>query len=140
MNRNVWAAIVATIAVAAVVILGFRELGSPGTQRLKQADRRRVQALAQLAQEVSNTWRVADKSLPDDLEKLSGANKKDPLSGMPFAYHKKSSSGYELCATFATDDRDTAQTGNADNSWFHPKGDYCFQLDASRPVPSAPYY
>lgn len=139
MNRNALAAIAATVVVATVVILGFRELGGPGTQRLKQADRRRVQALAQLAREINATWHNTDNSLPDDLDKLR-ANKKDPLSGKAFAYHKKSAGEYELCATFAADDRDEAEAGNMDNGWVHPKGDHCFQLDASRTVPNAPYY
>jgi hypothetical protein len=63
----------------------------------------------------------------------------DPLSGKAFAYHVKSGSEYELCATFVMDDRDGANVNTAD-PWLHPKGDYCFQMNAGRPVPQAPYY
>lgn len=139
MNRNAWATIAAAVAVAAVVILGFREMGSPGTQRLRQADRRTVQALARIAQQVNNAWQRDDKTLPKDLEKLAMADKKNLISGKPFGYHVKSGREYELCATFVADDRDGADVNTAD-PWLHPKGDYCFQLDASQPVPNAPYY
>jgi hypothetical protein len=140
MNRNVWATIAATVAVAAVVILGFREMGSPGTQRLRQADRRRVQALAEISQQVNNTWQKDGKTLPKDLEQVAAAKKKDPVSGKAFAYHVKSGSEYEVCATFVMDDRDGAEAGNVGDSWLHPKGDYCFQMNAAQPVPQAPYY
>ena len=140
MNRNMGATIAATVVVIAVVILGFREMGSPGTQRLRQADRRRVQALARIAQQVQNRWR-SNKSLPADLEAFGGTDKKDPVSGRPFGYHVKSGSAYELCATFALgDNRDAAQNNNGNDSWTHPQGDYCFQLDAAQLVPNAPYY
>ena len=45
MSRDVWAGIAATVAVAVVVILGFRVLGGPANQRLVQADLRTVRTL-----------------------------------------------------------------------------------------------
>jgi len=85
MNRNVAATIAATAVVLAVVILGFREMGSPGTQRLRQADVKRVQALARIAQQVNTMWQQDGKTLPKDLEKVTAADKKDPVSGKAFA-------------------------------------------------------
>jgi hypothetical protein len=140
MNRNAGAAIAATVVVAAVVILGFLEMGSPATQRLRQADRRRVLALERIAQQVNNAWRRDTKTLPKDLEKVNGRDQNDPVSGKAFAYHAKSGSAYELCATFATDDREATPSGSARDSWVHPRGDYCFELDASQVIPPAPYY
>jgi hypothetical protein len=140
MNRNVWATIAATVAVVAVAILGFREMGGPGTQRLKQGDLRIVQSLARAAQQVNEIWRRDKTSLPKDLETFPERDRKDPLSGQIFRYHVKAGSEYELCATFALDDREAAQSTNMDEFWLHPKGDYCFQLDSSRTVPNAPYY
>jgi len=139
MNRNVWAAIAATVAVVAVVILGFRVLGSPGTQRIVQSDLRTVRALAELAQQINGKWANAGKLLPRDLKNFPSAAAQEPVSGKSFGYRTKSSSEYELCATFARDNRNDPAVNTAD-PWIHPKGDYCFQFDASRPVPAVPYY
>lgn len=137
MNRNRWAAIVAALAVVAVLVLGFSFLGSPARQRLVRADMQAVQALAGLAQQINYAWNRAGKTLPANLDKLPGT-KKDAMTGQPFIYHPKQDGAYELCATFATDSRERPDANTADG-WLHPKGDYCFQLDASEPVPSAPY-
>ena len=139
MNRNVWAVIAATVAVVAVVILGFRVLGGPGTQRMMQSDLRTVRSLAELAQQINVKWAGAGKALPKDLEKFPSSVKQDKASGTPFGYHVKSNNEYELCAKFITDNRD-APAVNTSDSWTHPKGDYCFPFDASQPVPPAPYY
>jgi hypothetical protein len=139
MNRNVWAVIAASVAVVAVVILGFRVLGSPRTQRMMQSDLRTVRSLAELGQQINARWASSDKVLPKDLEKFVTSVKQDQLSGKPFGYRARSGNEYELCATFATDNRDAPAVNTAD-PWIHPKGDYCFQFDASQTVPSAPYY
>jgi len=139
MNRNTWAAIVATIAVVAVVILGFRVLGGPGTQRMVQSDLRTIRTLAELAHQINQKWFSSGKVLPANLEKFPNSAKQDPAAHKSFAYRPKSNSEYELCATFATDSRDL-QAQNTNDPWAHPKGDYCFQLDASQQVPPVPYY
>jgi hypothetical protein len=138
MNRNVLATIVATLAVIAVLILGFRFLGSPGAQRMVQSDLRTVRALAELAQQINGRWATADKVLPADLKNFPNSAQ-EPASGKFFRYRAKSSSEYELCATFARDNRNDPAVNTGD-PWIHPKGDYCFQFDASQPVPAVPYY
>jgi hypothetical protein len=138
MNRNMWATIVATGAVIVVLILGFRFLGSPTRQRLVRGDARTVQALAALAQQINYSWNQSGKALPTNLDKITGMVKKDALSGKPFLFHPKQNSEYELCATFAADSRELPATNTAD-PWLHPEGDYCFQLDASQPVPAVSY-
>jgi hypothetical protein len=138
MNRNSWAAIAATTAVVVVVILGFRVLGGPATQRLVQSDLRTVRALTELARQINQSWVSAGKILPGDLEKFPDATKQDPISARSFGYRRKSNDEYELCATFATDNRDMPVT-NPKDRWTHPKGDYCFEFEASQQVPSVPY-
>jgi hypothetical protein len=140
MSKDVWAAIAATAAVVVVVILGFHVLGSPASQRQVQADLRTVHALAELAQQINGKWSTRSRPLPADLEKFFSSAKQDPVSGKPFIYHAKSKDEYELCASFATDNRDTREPGTADR-WAHPKGDFCFQFQASESVsiPWAPY-
>jgi hypothetical protein len=138
MSRDAWAAIAATVAVAVVVILGFRVLGGPANQRLVQADQRTLNALCQLAQQINNRWSTGARPLPADLEKIPNAAKQDPVSGKPFIYHLKSNEEYELCTTFSTDNRDARATAATDR-WLHPKGDFCFQFQASEQVPFVPY-
>ena len=138
MNRNHWATGIAIVAVIVVLILGFRFLGSPAKQRELQADMRRVQALATLAQQISFSWNHSGKTLPANLDKITIAAKKDPFTGKPYGYHPKQDGQYELCAMFAADNRQLPDANTVD-PWLHPKGDYCFQLDASQPVPQAAY-
>ena len=138
MSRDVWAAIAATVSVAVVVILGFRVLGGPANQRSARADMHTVRTLAELAQEINHGWATGGKTLPANLEKFPSTLKQDPVSGAPFIYHSKSNEEYELCATFATDNR-FAPTVNTADPWIHPKGEYCLQFQASRSLPSVPY-
>ena len=138
MSRDAWAAIAATVAVAVVVILGFRALGSPANQRLVQADQRTVGALAELAGQINNRWSTGARPLPADLEKIPRAARQDPVSGKAFVYHAKSNGEYELCASFATDNRN-APTVNTADPWIHPRGEYCFPFHAGEQVPTIPY-
>jgi hypothetical protein len=138
MNRDVCAAIAATVAVVVVAILGFRVLGGPANQRLVQADLKKVRTLSELAQQINMKWTTGNKTLPANLDHFPAAVKKDPVSGTPFLYHPKSTEQYDLCATFATDSRDVPK-GNTADPWIHPKGDYCFPFEASQAVPFVPY-
>ncbi len=138
MNRNLWATIVAVVAMAVVVFLGFRVLGGPGTQRLVRADSRTVQSLAELAGQINTKWVSDGNALPKDLEKFPDAVKRNAITGKSYVYRTKSGSEYELCATFAADNREASE-GNTPDPWIHPKGDYCFSMDAAKPVPSPPY-
>lgn len=138
MSRDAWAAIAATIAVVVVGILGFRVLGGPANQRLVQADLQKVRTIAELARQINTRWMTGGKALPANLDHFPAAAKQDPVSGVAFAYHPKSTEEYELCATFATDSRDVPKANTAD-PWIHPKGDHCFQFEASQAVPFVPY-
>jgi hypothetical protein len=139
MDRNSWTAIVAAVVVVVVVILGFRVLGGPATQRLVRSDLRTTSTLAELARQINARWEGSGKTLPENLEKFPKSIKQDPLTARPFFYHPKSNGEYELCATFATDNRDL-QASDPNDHWTHPKGDYCFQFEASQQVPFVPAY
>jgi hypothetical protein len=138
MNRNAGAAIAATIVVVVVVVLGFRALGGPATQRLVRSDVRTIRTLTELAQEINQGWRSSGKVLPRNLEKFPNSLTLDPISAKSFGYRIKSVTAYELCGTFATDSR-VMQATNPNDHWTHPKGDYCFEFEASQPVPFVPY-
>jgi hypothetical protein len=138
MSRDRWAGLAATVAVAVVIILGFRVLGSPANQRLVQSDLRRVQTLGELAGQINQRWSSGSRPLPADLETFPKPVKQDPVSGTAFVYHRKLNDEYELCASFSTDTRDAPAVNTAD-PWIHPRGEYCFQFQASRQVPAVPY-
>jgi len=129
MNRNWLAASAATIAVIVVLALGFRSVGGPRTQRLIQADFKRVQTLAALAGEVDRQWASSNHTLPANLDSVTRIATKDPISGMPFEYHPKAGDKFELCASFARDNR-KEDTVYPNSFWAHPSGHYCFLLDA----------
>jgi hypothetical protein len=137
MSKDAWLAIAATIVVAAALVLGFLQLGGPRTQRLIQADQKRVNALKTLAWEASSRWKGSNHVLPPRLDAFARTNTKDPITGAPYEYRVIGGSQYELCATFARADKSGAADGNP--SWDHPQGYYCFQLDAARPAQPAFY-
>jgi len=139
MSRDARAAVVAFIAVITVLVLGFRALGGPGTQRLVRSDERTVQALVELAQNIQVKRTSAGQTLPANLDTFSDKDKQDPLTHKPFVYRIKSKNTYELCAIFRTDNR-KPQPGEPELLWRHPSGDFCFQLDATQSVPQTPNY
>lgn len=141
MNRNSWAAVLATIVVIVAVVLGFRVLGGPGSQRLVRTDQRTLQALGQLAQQINSKWQYGGKTLPANLDIFPESAKKNPVSGTAFIYRVKSPTEYELCSAFLTDNH-TAPDVNTADPWLHPKGDYCFTFDPSQAVvvPWVPNY
>jgi hypothetical protein len=137
MTRDARAAAIASVAVLVVIIVGFRVLGGPGTQRLARSDERTVRALGELAQKIQQKFRGSD--LPANLDSFPEKQRADPLTKKAFAYHPKSNTAYELCATFLTDTRQS-EPGEADNPWRHPQGESCFQLDVTQTVPQFPYF
>jgi hypothetical protein len=141
MNRNSLAAVATTIAVVIVVVLGFRALGGPGSQRQVRTDQRTLQILGQLAQQINSKWQSGGKTLPSNLDNFPESAKKNPVSGTVFTYRVKSPTEYELCSTFLTDNRNAPDVNTGD-PWLHPKGDYCFSFDPSQPVtvPWVPNY
>ena len=140
MSRDARAALAAMAAVAVVIMLGFRFLGSPRRQRLMQSDLRTVGALSQLAQQIQQKSRASGHEIPANLDSFPDAMKRDPVSQHGFLYQPKSKTGYDLCATFVAKSPDIEANTSLPNEgfWAHPAGDYCFSFDASEPVPPAP--
>lgn len=139
MSRNSLAGIGATIAVIVAVTLGFLNLGRPAQEREVHQDVRTVQAVDTLAEQIEDSWRIFHQTLPKNLDHFSASATQDPTTHAPFDYHPKTTTAYEICATFLTDDRSTAAQSQTP-FWVHPKGSYCFQFDASVRVPRAPYF
>ena len=139
MNRNILAASLSTVAVIALVILGFVALGGPKKQRLRRSDLIKVQEIAKLAEQIQQTWRGSTQGLPPNLDKFPESLKKDRATNTLFNYRPKGGAQYEVCASFATDSHGEPQSNVAD-MWLHPSGDYCFQFNATQPVPQPPYF
>ena len=137
MNRNIRARIFACVFLAIALVLGFGVLGGRKHKRQIRSDAQTVIALKRLAEQVNAKWISADRILPKNLETLSISDKHDPVDGESFSYRVKSGTEYELCATFRTDNQNDLNVNTGD-PWIHPRGPYCFQFDASRPVPQAP--
>ncbi len=128
----------ALVAVVVVVIVGFLKIGSPAQNRLIALDSQRLSDLYQLA---NAAYQTAYKStttspFPTSIEELASSSPYYGLAladeeGRPYVYHLTSSSTFELCATFETEQKATipqrAMRGPVDpNFWDHPKGDHCF--------------
>lgn len=133
MTRNSWAATVATLFVVGVIILGFRFLGGPAAQRTRKRDDNTIQALTKITAAIGVGWQVS-KTIPPNLDALPEALRKDPITGKPFTYRPESSTEYELCATFLTDNRG-GSASYANFEWLHPKGESCFKLVAPALTP-----
>lgn len=138
MNRNALAALLSTVAVLVVVILGFVAVGGPARQRLRRSDAIKTQEIAKLAEQIQQAWRSSTEGLPANLDKFPESLKKDRATNTLFIYRPKGNSQYEICASFATDNRGEPNS-NATDLWLHPTGNHCFQFDTTQPVPQ-PYY
>lgn len=139
-------------AAAGIVLLslaaGFFQVGTPGDQRKIAEDRRRISDFVTIASLIHSSWsRTTPKesfALPKSIDQVptlsSGfANRpEDPVTHQEYEYRPGSGTTYQLCATFATDNRNDTSVSL---SWKHPAGHHCFSLDAKEPntqYPSSP--
>ena len=127
----------AGVVVVVVLAFGFHLLGPPRDQRAISADERRVSDLRTNAQQINARQGTP---LPETLEKEwprgYPIHLNDPVTNVPYEYHPKAGTAYELCATFET----ASAEGDAEYQppspfWHHTKGRRCFELDAGKPAP-----
>jgi uncharacterized protein DUF5671 len=138
-SRNARAAAATSSTVALAIVLGFLSLGRPSVQRLVQADNKRVANLGELANQIKSKWMSSNHVLPSNIDGVPSASfLKDPVTHAPYEYRAKGANKYELCATFSTDTRQDTPQGE-DAFWNHPKGHFCFALDASEATPQGFY-
>jgi hypothetical protein len=138
-NRDSIAAVMATAAFLLVVILGFWKIHGPGTQRLVRTDEKRIQNVSQLANEINLLYNQHNKQLPEKLSDSQKTKFADPVTKQPLDYSPKPPSGYTICTTFSTASPKEELDGSY-SFWTHPAGPKCFELNASEPVPQAPYF
>ena len=129
-SRDKLMAAVSSAAVALMIALGFWQLGAPSGQRQMRADSQRVQELYRLSMQVENYWKSHPSQLPSSINELRGGSHMDPITHTPYEYRPGAGSSYELCAVFARPSQQDPANPAAD-SWNHPAGQHCFQLDAA---------
>jgi len=144
--RNIGFAGAACAAVVISFSIGLGVAGTPSQQRRAEADLKRVQDLRTLAFAIKN-WHNhhagtgVSSAIPSTLAELYSRNVAasravDPETNVPYEYHPKSASTYELCANFTAEGPGQGFRGpNMPDFWSHPGGRACFALDAAEAVP-----
>ena len=135
MNRHRAFALVATVAVAAGVMLGLLKLGGRGRQREIGADLRRSQDLQNIANAIDSWYRLGDRKLPPGLEAFRRYNSqlsfRDPLTASPYEYRPTGATQYELCAIFALDSSaEPSVQPQFGRFYSHSAGRQCFSSNA----------
>jgi hypothetical protein len=131
-------------AVAVAIIAAFFVAGSPHRERMAEFDRRKVQNLITIQEQVVSYWR-RHKALPASLDDLSYAlvgftTPHDPQSNAAYGYRKTGTLSFELCADFnlpakATEEEPGYMWFRGENRTFdHGAGHICFArtIDPSR--------
>jgi hypothetical protein len=130
-HRDLLFGAAALAAVVLAVALGFQRLGPRENRRAWNADARRVEDLRAISRQIG--FRQAPPSSLAELAPSPVASLRDPVTNAPYECRPKSGTTYELCATFAKDSAADAEgAGQRADFWSHPKGRYCYQLDAAR--------
>jgi hypothetical protein len=134
-------AAIATALAVATVSWGFVEVGSPGIERVRKLDERRIDDLREIQGEIANislgatrhepvAERRLQRPLPATLEAVAREARDlrprivDPETGEPYGYEVLDENRFRLCATF----RD-ARDEDRDPRWNHPAGQHCFDFD-----------
>lgn len=128
-------ALLATVAVASGVAVGFWVLGTPGRQRLIAGDRERLEDLSAIANTLY--WQKQDQDdyiLPDVLDNKQ--QRQDPVTQSFYSYQKIDDENYKLCANFATDSNTYKLPNTNGPNWQHPQGLHCFELNLNQAPPS----
>jgi hypothetical protein len=137
--------IFATILAVSALVYGFSVIPTPAQQRELKLDHKRVSDLGEIQFSIDEYYRNSHR-LPASLDELTTntyyaskeLGKTDPETKQSYEYSIVSEKTYQLCATFTTDsekEMDYYDSENYNYSSFkakfkHPKGRYCFDLDA----------
>lgn len=135
--------ITASVIVTLALVWGVVIVGSPGTQREKNFDERRIEDFQAINREIRNIvyegreplrdedlvpTQPVPMNLKDVKEKAYFAQLDilDPQTEQPYEYLVHSSTAFDLCAEFAHE-RDERR----DIFWNHPAGQHCFSFDVT---------
>lgn len=125
----------AAAAVVLVTLAGLVVAGSPGRERIRQLDARRLDDLMGISRSITG-WAYDHRRLPASLDELMASPEitdvasHDPVTRTVYEYRVIDSLHYQLCATFATADS-LVPRGSREASafWRHPPGRMCYTLD-----------
>jgi len=132
-NRGTWLALCVSVALLAVLILGFHSISGPREQRILRQDRVRVQDLAALSSAINHAWENSKRILPATIDKLQTI-KNDPQTNVPYEYRPQNDGQYQLCADFARDNR-KPESSYPETFWQHPKGHFCYTFNPFKDTP-----
>lgn len=121
-----------TLAVTAAVAAGMLVMGSPGEERARQLDERRVEHLAGIARAVDLYW-TRHARLPASLDELGSEVGEDLIPSDPgtsasYEYRPLEGGRYEVCAQFDGDSPRPDQ-GARDDFWLHGTGRQCYRRE-----------
>ncbi len=124
--------VVLVLVVALVVIRGIMIIGSPGEERTRRMDSRRVDDLQRISSAIEVYYR-RHKQVPASFEELArepglGNVARDPVTSEPYSYRVLSAMSYQICGTF---DRESSDGRRAD-FWAHGTGQQCFTLNIKK--------
>jgi hypothetical protein len=127
MNRNQVFAGIATAAVLIGLEFGFHQAGSPGIQRLANADAVRTGDLNAISRAVTGHFTAYGK-LPISLAELRATGSvlrlNDPDTRRAYDYRPLDERRFELCAVFSTDNR--TEPRPSPQAHVHGAGRQCF--------------
>jgi len=136
-SRQVWYGSGALACVAVAIVVGLAVAGTPSSQRRKEADRKRIADLQQIARGISLWRRSSTQLTPASLEdpvlaRFINGHTTDPESGAGYEFHPEPDGRYQVCAVFS----EASETDTVfDEFWRHGSGRTCFTLRADAMVP-----
>jgi hypothetical protein len=125
--------------VAVVVVWAFTLVGGPTFNRMKMADKNRIEDLSRISTDVDTYFQEQDK-LPEklsDLEKLRYSyrerNLVDSITKKPYQYEVLRNDSYKLCSEFDLTSKEAEMEKSNWNyqrssNWEHPAGPFCFEF------------
>ena len=125
--------ILLSVVVLGTAVYGFMDGGSPRATLNNRNDLTRYQDIQTLSNGVKNYYKNF-RELPQITYALTAGSSglseipTDPETKSAYNYKILSSTDFELCATFATDTRNSQNNTDSQN---HPSGYYCYKFQAS---------
>lgn len=135
MSTQINAKVLATgsiMVVIASIIAGLIATGTPGSQRQRKMDDRRVFDLSGIVRDMGVYWE-RHKVLPPSLAALSNepglhTHLSDPQTGAAYEYVITGEKSFHVCAIFAAESMDESQKiHDPASNWLHGSGHQCFE-------------
>jgi hypothetical protein len=123
----------AITTVGGAIVAGLMIVGSPGDERMRRLDDRRVRDLVDITRAVNGYW-TKHARLPSSLDELlespgTAVQSRDPLTGQPYSFGVLGVTTYEVCADFQRESSE-ANSDAFGRFWSHGTGRRCFRLEA----------